>query len=93
MENPLPPKVQFIAVRTEIIDLLEKGYSYSQVYKIFIGNGKFTMSYSSFLRFVKGKNQKKSSQKNINANKSETKTNQADSHTFGTKDFKFDENI
>ncbi len=94
-----PPKVQFMAVRPQITELLEKGYSFSQAYRELIDKKMISMSYSTFVRYVTGRNQKI---KNTNADNTmavtkiqrvETKIISSESLPFGKKDFDSSENI
>ena len=48
-------RVEFLAVRQEIEDLISKGYSIKTVHEMLQKDGKISMSYDAFRRFVTGK--------------------------------------
>ncbi len=48
-------RVEFLAARQEIEDLIAKGYSFRIAHEILRKDGKISMSYDAFRRFVTGK--------------------------------------
>jgi len=48
-------RVQFLACKDEIFDLIEKGYSIANIHEILKENNKVTVSYQTLLRLIRGK--------------------------------------
>ena len=48
-------RVEYIAVQSKVDELLAKGHSMRSAYDIFHENGKISMSYDTFRRYVLGK--------------------------------------
>ncbi len=94
-------KVQFLALKDEISDLLSKGYTVLDIHNILVEQGKITMSYFSLNNYINlyihgkepRKRTKKTSAKNESSKKFQTKIIGNNTTTFGTKNYNTDENI
>lgn len=48
-------RVEYIAIQSKVEELLSKGHSMRSAYDIFHDNGKISMSYDTFRRYILGK--------------------------------------
>lgn len=51
-------RVQFLAVESEVRDLISKGYSYKMIHQKLVGEGKITIAYDTFYNYLRKKKNK-----------------------------------
>jgi len=59
-------RVEFYAVEAEVVDLIERGYGYTMIYKKFLQEKKVTMSYVTFYGYISKRINKKDVRKKKN---------------------------
>jgi HD superfamily phosphohydrolase len=59
-------RVEFYAVEAEVVDLIKRGYGYTMIYKLFVKEGKISMSYVTFYQYISRRINKKSVSKKKN---------------------------
>jgi len=59
-------RVEFYAVEAEVVDLIKRGYGYTMIYKLFVKEGKISMSYVTFYQYISRRINKKGTIKKNN---------------------------
>ncbi|MBQ4568257.1 MAG: hypothetical protein IJA79_09065 [Desulfovibrio sp.] len=65
-------RVQFIACHSEIVELLEQGYTVRNIYDDFVSSKKISMSYTSFARYIQIRIKKAEEYSNKTTNKEQS---------------------